>query len=324
MEHRHPTSHPAHRDSPPAARGPLHDPWVLAALLATPLFFSTNLIVGRAVVDIVPPWSLAFWRWAIAVAMLLPFTALPLLRHRRLLRREWRRILLLGFLGMVLCGGNVYIALAHTSATNATLIYTTSTLMIVVLDALLKRRRLPAIQFGGSLAGFAGIALITVHGEPGRLLGLEFNVGDLGILVAAIGWAAYSLMLRQGPLTQLGGQTAFAANAIAGTVLLAPMALWEAAGGATTPATLEAWGAIAFLAIFPSVLAFGLFQFAIKAAGAPVTANFLYLMPVYGVLLAVLLLGEELHFYHGVGFVLILGGVILATRHREPFARPAD
>ncbi|RTL96522.1 DMT family transporter [Ancylobacter aquaticus] len=317
MEHRQDVSH----DSPP---GLLHDPWALAALLAMPLFFSTNLIVGRAVVDLVPPWSLAFWRWLLAAAVLLPLTAGALVRHRALLRREWARILLLGCLGMVLCGGNVYVALGHTTATNATLIYTTSTLMIVVLDALLKRRRLPAIQLIGSLAGFAGIALITVHGEPGRLLGLEFNSGDLGILVAAIAWAAYSLLLRQGPLTQLGGQTAFAANALAGTLLLAPLALWEAASGATTPATLEAWGAIAFLAIFPSVLAFGLFQFAIKTAGAPVTANFLYLMPVYGVLLAVLLLGEELHLYHGVGFVLILGGVILATRRREPLARPAD
>jgi drug/metabolite transporter (DMT)-like permease len=312
------------RDSPPAATGLAHDPWAIAALLAMPLFFSTNLIVGRAVAELVPPWSLAFWRWLLAVAILLPLTAGALLRHRELLRREWWRVLLLGFFGMVLCGGNVYVALRHTTAANATLIYTTATLMIVVLDALLKRQRLPAIQLVGSLAGFAGIALIAVHGEVGRLLGLEFNSGDLGIFVAAVAWAIYSLMLRQGPLTQLGGQTAFAANAIAGTLLLAPLALWEAASGAATPWTLEAWGSIAFLAIFPSVLAFGLFQYAIKVAGAPVTANVLYLMPVYGVLLAVLLLGEELHLYHAVGFVLILGGVILATRRREPAPRPAD
>lgn len=312
------------RDSPPAAPGLAHDPWALAALLAMPLFFSTNLIVGRAVADVVPPWSLAFWRWLLAVAILLPLTAGALMRHRALLRREWWRVLLLGFLGMVMCGGNVYVALKHTTATNATLIYTTATLMIVVLDALLKRQRLPAMQLAGSLAGFAGIALIAVHGEPGRLLGFQFNSGDLGILAAAIAWAVYSLMLRQGPLTQLGGQTAFAANVLAGTLLLAPLALWEAAGGATTPLTLEAWGAIAFLALVPSVLAFGLFQFAIRTAGAPVTANFLYLMPVYGVLLAVLLLGEELHLYHGLGFVLILGGVILATRRKEPSPRPAD
>ncbi|WP_425107458.1 DMT family transporter [Ancylobacter sp.] len=312
------------RDSPPAAPGLAHDPWAIAALLAMPLFFSTNLIVGRAVAELVPPWSLAFWRWLLAVAILLPLTAGALLRHRELLRREWWRVLLLGFFGMVLCGGNVYVALRHTTAANATLIYTTATLMIVVLDALLKRQRLPAIQLIGSLAGFAGIALIAVHGELGRLLGLQFNSGDLGIFVAAVAWAIYSLMLRQGPLSQLGGQTAFAANAIAGTLLLAPLALWEAASGAATPWTLEAWGSIAFLAIFPSVLAFGLFQYAIKVAGAPVTANVLYLMPVYGVLLAVLLLGEELHLYHAAGFVLILGGVILATRRREPAPRPAD
>ncbi|WP_371346355.1 DMT family transporter [Ancylobacter sp. IITR112] len=320
MEHRS----ASRRDSPPAAPGLAHDPWALAALLAMPLFFSTNLIVGRAVADLVPPWSLAFWRWLLAAAVLLPLAAGGLMREREVLRRQWWRVLLLGFFGMVLCGGNVYVALRHTTATNATLIYTTSTLMIVVLDALLKRQRLPPIRLLGSLAGFAGIALIAVHGEPGRLLGLEFNSGDLGILLAAIAWATYSLMLRQGPLARLGGQTAFAATALAGALLLAPLALWEAASGAVPPATWEAWGAIAFLALFPSVLAFGLFQYAIKVAGAPVTANFLYLMPVYGVLLAVLLLGEELHLYHGVGFVLILGGVILATRRRAPAPRLAD
>ncbi|WP_428030287.1 DMT family transporter [Ancylobacter sp.] len=308
----------ARPDSPPSFT---HDPWAVLSLLAMPLFFSTNLIVGRAVVDVVPPWSLAFWRWLIAVAVLLPFTGGALLRHRHLLRREWWRILLLGCLGMVLCGGNVYVALKHTSATNATLIYTTSTIMVVILDALLKRRMLPIIQIVGSLAGFAGIALITVHGEPGRVLAMEFNIGDLGVLVAAIAWASYSLMLRQGPVSRLGGQTAFAANAIAGMLLLAPLALWETVNGAQQPATLEAWAAIVFLAIFPSVLAFGLFQYCVRVAGAPVTAMFLYLLPVYGVLMAVLLLGEELHLFHAAGFVLILGGVVLATR-RGPAPRP--
>lgn len=295
-----------------------HDPRALFALLAMPLFFSTNLIVGRAVVGVVPPWSLAFWRWSIAAAILLPIAGGALIRHRHVLRAQWRRLLVLGLLGMVLCGGNVYVALGHTTATNATLIYTTSTIMIVVLDSALRRQALPAVQLVGTLAGFAGIALITVHGEPGRLLGLHFNMGDFGILVASIAWAIYSLMLRDSPLTRLGGLTTFTANAIAGAVLLAPFALWEAMSGAPQPDSLEAWGAIVFLAIFPSVLAFTLFLFCVRTAGAPMTATFLYLMPVYGVLLAVLLLGEELHPYHAVGFVLILGGVILATRRRPP------
>jgi len=305
--------------SPPSLA---RDPRALAALLLMPLFFSTNLIIGRAVAGAVPPWSLAFWRWFIAVAILLPLTAATLIRFRRLLLDQWKRILLLGTLGMVLCGGNVYVALQSTTATNATLIYTTSTIMIVVLDALLARRRLSAIRLVGTVAGFAGIALITVHGEPGRLFGLHFNSGDLGILVAATSWAAYSLMLRNGPLNQMGPLPTFTANAVAGTALLAPFALWETASGAPFPTGWQAWGAIVFLAISPSVLAFGLYQYCVKVAGAPVTATFLYVMPVYGVLLAVLVLGEELHLYHLVGFVLILGGVILATRpERRP--RPA-
>lgn len=306
---------PAPGDSPsPAHISLARNPRALFALLAMPLFFATNLIVGRAVVGTVAPWSLAFWRWLFAVMMLLPFAAPTLIRYRHVLLAQWKQILLLGLLGMVLCGGNVYAALATTTATNATLIYTTSTIMIVVMDALLARRRLPLVQLLGTLAGFAGIALITVHGEPLRLMELQFNDGDLGILVAAISWAIYSLMLRDGPLTRMGGAATFTTVAIAGTALVAPLALWEAANGGVQPHGLEAWGAILFLAIFPSVLAFTLFLYCVRTAGAPVTANFLYTMPVYGVLLAVLLLGEELHLYHAVGFVLVLGGVVLATR----------
>jgi drug/metabolite transporter (DMT)-like permease len=312
---------PAPGDSPsPAHLSLARNPRALFALLAMPLFFATNLIVGRAVVGTVAPWSLAFWRWFFAAAMLLPFAIPALIGHRYLLAAQWKRILLLGLLGMVLCGGNVYAALETTTATNATLIYTTSTIMIVVMDAVLARRRLPLVQFIGTLAGFAGIALITVHGEPLRLMELEFNDGDLGILVAAVAWAAYSLMMRDGPLVRMGSVAIFATVAVAGTALLAPLALWEAANGGVQPHGLEAWSAIIFLAIFPSVLAFILFLYCVKVAGAPVTANFLYTLPVYGVLLAVLLLGEELHLYHAVGFVLVLGGVVLATY--RPAATP--
>lgn len=290
------------------------NPSAIAALLLTPLFFSMNLVVARASVSSISPWNLAFWRWLIAVLILLPFAVVAMQRHRAVLAAHWKQLIVLGFLVTVACGGNVYVGLQYTTATNATLIYTTSTIMVVVLDAMLARRRLPPGQIVGAIAGFLGIALITLHGEIGRLADLQFNVGDLSIFGAALAWAIYSLMVRKGPLMQIGAVPAFTAIAMVGTVLLVPPLFWENIHGGHAPSGVNAWLAVLTLALFPSVLAFILFQYCVKVAGAPVTAIFLYLLPVYGVLLAVALLGEELHLYHGVGFVLILGGVVLATR----------
>lgn len=306
---------PASPPSHPAPRMPLlSNPRAMAALLLMPLFFAVNLIVGRAAVESTSPWALAFWRWFLATAILLPFAANALWRQRDVLRAHWVEIAVLGGLVTLVAGGNVYLSLQHTSATNANLIYTTATIMIVVMDAMLARKALPPLQLAGAIAGFVGIALITVQGDPWRLIELEFNIGDLGILVAAVGWAAYSLMLRRHSLDSLGAVPAFTIIALAGVILVAPFMLVEAAQGGHAPEGWRGWGAVVLLATFPSVGAFTLYQYAIRVAGAPVTANFLYLMPVYGVAMAVLLLGEELHLYHLVGFVLILGGVVLATR----------
>ena len=99
-----------------------------------PLLFSSNLVLGRAVVGEVEPWTLAFFRWAIAFLLILPVTAAGIRRHGSELLAEWRRVALLGFLGMWICGALIYLALRYTSATNATLIYTTSSVMILLLD----------------------------------------------------------------------------------------------------------------------------------------------------------------------------------------------
>lgn len=296
-------------------RTPLRsNPRAIAALLVTPLLFSLNLVVARASVASISPWSLAFWRWLLAVAIMLPLAGAAMYRHRMVLKAEWKQVFILGFLLTVVCGGNVYYGLQYTTATNATLIYTTSTIMVVVLDAMLARRPLPAGQIIGAIAGFAGIALITLHGELGRLVELQFNIGDLSVFGGALAWAIYTLMIRKGPLVQIGAIPAFAAIAIAGTLLLVPPTLWESFHGGHGPVGMHAWLAVLALAIFPSVLALILFQYSVKVAGAPVTAMYLYLLPIYGILMAVVMLGEELHLYHLVGFVLVLGGVALASR----------
>ncbi len=286
---------------------------VYALLALMPLFFVSNLVIGRAAVAYVEPWTLAFWRWALAAAILLPFAGPGIAAAAVNVRAAWREIVALGFLGMILCGGLVYVGLKTTTATHGALIYASSSIMIVLLDAAAYRKPVSPATLLGALIGFTGVAVIVLEGELGRLIHLELNSGDLVIAVSAFSWAVYSALLKRERLARLGTLPLFAMIALAGSALLVPPMLFEVVALGAFPSGLKAWAMIVALAIFPSVLAFGLYQYGVKQVGPSVTGVYLYLLPPFGVVMAWLTLGERLHPYHAVGMVLILAGVVLAT-----------
>jgi drug/metabolite transporter (DMT)-like permease len=286
---------------------------VYALLALMPLFFVSNLVIGRAAVAYAEPWTLAFWRWALAAAMVLPFAWGGIAAAWGDVRAAWREIVALGFLGMILCGGLVYEGLKSTTATHGALIYASSSIMIVLLDAAAYRKPVSLSTLFGALIGFIGVAVIVLEGELGRLIHLELNSGDLVIAVSAFSWAVYSVLLKRERLARLGTLPLFAMTALTGSVLLVPPMLYEVVALGAFPSGLKAWAMIGALAIFPSVLAFGLFQYGVKRVGPSVTGVYLYLLPLFGAALAWLMLGERLHPYHGVGMLLILAGVVLAT-----------
>lgn len=294
---------------------------IYALLFAMPLFFVSNLIIGRAVTHAVEPGTLAFWRWFLASLMLLPFAARGFFPQIARFRAVLKELLWLGVLGMVICGAGVYLSLRYTTASNGALIYTSSSILIVVFEALFFRERLSAARLAGALIGFAGVAVIILHGELSRLLTWQYNVGDIGIAICAAAWAVYSLILKREKLRALPTLPLFFAITLAGSATVAPIMLFELFAHGAFPHGQKQWLAIFALALFPSVIAFGLYQILVKFAGPSLTGMSLYLLPVYGVALAVLTLGEELYAYHAIGLALVLGGIVLAT---EPFKkRPA-
>jgi drug/metabolite transporter (DMT)-like permease len=294
-----------------------------AILAAMPLFFVSNLIIGRPAVETVPPWTLAALRWTFACLILAPF-ALPAARmHAATLIAKWKLITFLGFLGMWICGGIVYVALQYTTATHGTLIYTASPVIVVLLGAVLARRPLPLGQMIGVLLGVAGVFTIVLEGQPAAILTHHFNVGDLWFVFAAIAWAIYSLLLKNAALQTVPTLALFFVIALAGAVLLIPCMiaeLWLIGG---FPSTVRAWASIAGIVIFASVLSFSTYQYGIKKVGPALTSIFLYLLPVYGIALAVIFLGEAFRPYHAVGLVLVLGGIVLATAPSFPKRRKA-
>ncbi len=293
----------------------------IAVMIATPLFFSTNLIFGRGVVGEVAPFTLALIRWSAVALALAPFAFREREAVRILLARHAPFLLLLGLLGMWICGALVYLALENTTATNGTLIYTTSPVFIILIDSLRNRRRVGLRQAAGSALALSGIVTIVLRGHPAALFELGFNGGDLIFVGAAISWALYSLLLRSPRVGGLPNLALLPLIAASGACLLLPFAAWEFTSGQSMPATANAWAGIAGIVIFASLLAFLGFQFGIRRLGAPTAGVFMYLMPAYGVGMAVLFLGEEFRAFHALGIVLVMGGVVLATLPATMFSR---
>lgn len=285
----------------------------IAIMVLMPLFFSSNMIIGRGATDAVEPFTLAFFRWFGALLLLLPFAAPGMVNIRQAVNRDSMTILFLGFLGMWVCGAMVYVALDYTSATNGTLIYTTSPVMILLMEARMRGRPVTIRQAIGSVAAFLGVAVIVLKGDPGALLRLSFNIGDLIILACAFAWAVYSVKLKQDYLQALPTMPLFAMIVAAGSLILLPFMVWEIVLTDRFPVTMQAWMSIAGLVVFSSVLSYAAYQFGVKRFGPSTTGMMLYLLPAYGVVLAIIFLGETLQAFHVVGFALILPGVVLAT-----------
>ncbi|MCO5733750.1 DMT family transporter [Rhizobium sp. SSA_523] len=288
--------------------------WLLFVL--APLFFSTNLIFGRGITGDIGPFITAFLRWFGATLLIL-----PLIWHDRracldLVRRHTLLWLVLGILGMGICGGFVYWALTKTTASNATLIYTTSSLFILLFQCLFQGRRLRLAEICGMAIAFAGVATIVLKGEPAQLLAITFNIGDLGVLLAAVAFALYSMLLRKPSIAAMRPLSLFGLLAASGAIVLFPPALVEFLSGAPVPDSASDWLKLAGIIAFASLAAFYCFQHSVRVFGPAQAGVTLYLMPPISILLAILFLGEAFQSYHAAGIVLVMGGVFLATAPR--------
>ncbi|SMC67787.1 DMT family transporter [Rhizobium sp. RU36D] len=281
-----------------------------------PVFFSSNLIFGRGITGDIAPFTTAFIRWAGSALIILPFvyadrrTAIAFVRDHTLL---W---LWLGILGMGICGGFVYWALTLTSASNATLIYTTSSLFIILLQWMFQGRPISLRELAGMVIAFAGVAVIVLKGSLAALAALTFNIGDLGILVAAIAFALYSLALRNPAMKEIAPLPLFGLLAISGAVVLLPPALYEVLTGGLLPDSPSDWWKLGGIILFASLAAFYCFQHAVRVFGPAMAGVTLYLMPPISIVMAVVFLGETFHTYHAAGIILVMGGVLLASLPR--------
>jgi drug/metabolite transporter (DMT)-like permease len=285
-------------------------PYLLVTL--APLFWSGNFVLGRALGDTIPPIALSFWRWALALLIVLPFTLPSVLAQAGLIRRHLVVLVLLGFLGVANFNTFVYLGLQSTTATNAVLLQSTTPVLIVGLSFVLLGERISSRQAAGILVSLAGVGAIVLEGDAARLADLSLNRGDLWVLAAVLTWALYSVCLRWRPV-QIEPLVLLTTTIAAGVVLLLPLYLWDLSRGGGFAVNATSLGAITYVALFPSVLAYVFWNRAVAELGANRTGQFLHLMPVFGTLLAMVLLGERMRGYHLVGIALIGAGIWLAA-----------
>ncbi|MDX9706022.1 MAG: DMT family transporter [Azospira sp.] len=285
-------------------------PYLLLTLTA--LFWSGNMVIGRAVRGDVPPMALAFWRWTIALLLVLPL-ALPHLRAQwPLLKKGWRPVLVLGVLGVGSYNTLAYIALQYTAATNALLLNSFIPVATIALSWLFLKKHLRRVEALGVALSLVGVATIVLRGNPATLGTLAFNIGDLWMLGAVLVWAIYTIGLQWRP-AGVHPMLMLAALTAVGVAVLIPAYAWELASGRHINLHGGSLAAILYVGIFPSFLGYIFYNRAVGEVGASKGSLFIHLMPVFGTLLSAIFLAEIPLWYHYAGIVMIFAGIGLTT-----------
>ena len=276
------------------------------------LFWSGNWIAGRALRDAFDPVSLNFWRWVVATVALAPF-ALPALRGKGpLIRRHAAVLALLAFTGVALFQSLVYLGLRSTLAVNAVLLNSSLPLFMLLCSWVIERERASPRQIAGMLISLAGILVILSRGDPGALLNLELHAGDVWILLAMPVWGIYSVLLKRRP-PGLGGLEFLFVISLAGVLMLAPAAALQALQAPPRMPNTAELLAVLYMGLAASVFAFICWNRGVAVVGANAAGFTVHLLPAFGTLLAILILGEAFAGFHAIGIATILAGVLLAT-----------
>jgi drug/metabolite transporter (DMT)-like permease len=281
-------------------------------LVCTSLFWAGNWVIARGLQGQMSPVAMAFWRWFGAFLILLPFVVRPIVSEWPLLRRSWRLLAFLAVTGVSTFNTLSYTGLKYTTATNGVLLNSIIPILIIVITVVFLRERISAGQFLGVAVSLAGVLMIIGQGELDALIGLRLNPGDLWVLGAMLCWAVYTIFLRWRP-AGLSSRAFTGAVVAIGVALLIPVFVWDYGVGSRTQWNAATLAAVAYFAIFPSVLAYFFWNAAVARVGGQRAGTFIHLMPVFGALLASLFLGEALLWYHFVGAALIFSGIFVAS-----------
>ncbi len=286
-----------------------NQPYLLLSL--TSLFWAGNIVLGRYVAGHVPPMTLSCVRWIGAFLILWPFAREHLRRDWPALRARLPLMVLLSATGFAINNALSYWALQYTQALNALLIQSSGPLF-VALWSLVFGVRLTWAQLAGIAISLTGVLTIILRGDFAALAGIHFNKGDVMFAGALLAFGLYSALMPRRPVTDQLSLISFTTGC--GAALLLPFSVWEISTGFTLQYDLLTIVTLVYVVIFPSTLAYLFFNRGIALIGPNRAAPFFHLVPVFGSVMAILLLGEEPRLFHLAGYALVLAGVVIASR----------
>ncbi|MBS0317846.1 MAG: DMT family transporter [Proteobacteria bacterium] len=287
-----------------------------ALIFIVPALWSVNYLIARWAPGVIAPNLLAGERWLMAGAAFCVIYRSELWAQRRAVLADWRHMLVLGALGMWICGAWVYLGGQTTSATNIALIYSLSPVMIVVVSRLWLKESFSLLQGCGVALALAGVVHVVLKGEWTALARVHWAIGDAWILAATLSWTFFSILLKRWT-TPLSDGARLAAISLAGVLVILPFAAWEAAT-APGPAFSRAGFELALAgAVLPGYAAYLAYSWMLRELGAARVSVVLYLGPLYAAVMAWLVLGEPIHAYHAVGLALVLPGIYLVNRQPD-------
>jgi len=277
------------------------------------LFWAGNWVLGRALRDAFDPVALNFYRWAIAVVVLAPFALPGLAARRGVIRRHAGLLALLALLGVSVFQSLIYLGLQSTTAVNAVLINCAGPLFILLCAWVLDRERATLRQAAGLVVSVVGILVILSRGEPARLLELRLHAGDAWIVLAIAIWGVYSVLLKRRP-AELGGLQFLFVLSVAGVLFLAPAYAVQVLHAPPRAPSAAELGGVLYVGLAASVAAFLCWNRGVEIVGPNAAGFTLYLLPIFGTLLAIAFLGETFGAFQAAGIATIVAGVILATK----------
>lgn len=290
----------------------LEQPYLL--LVLAPLFWGGNFVAAKLVVGEIDPFLLLAARCVGATLFILPFSWPYLKADWSIIRRSWPLLMGYGALGYALFNVLVYVGLTTTTAVNSAIEQAALPMLIMAANFVIFRVRATWLQILGVLVAIFGVILVATHGNPLRLLIMDINIGDGLIILACLTYTAYTLALRFRPDVHLMSfmAVAFAGAAITGLVML--QFLGGGLGQFTTlaHASPKVWGVILYVMIFPSMFSQLFYARGVELVGPNRAAPSHNLIPVFGALGSVLVLGERLERYHYLAAIIIVGGIVLA------------
>jgi len=285
-------------------------------LILTTIFWSGNFIVGKAASMFqIPPFSLNFYRWFFAGLILLPFTYKEIINKKKYILKNLGFFIILGITSITIFNSIVYFSLYYTQVISGILMISTIPVWIIFISSILNIEKTNIFQILGVILSLTGVIFIITKADINLIKNLDFNKGDLSMVVAMFSWAIYSALLKRKKY-KISQISLLEVVIICGLIFLAPIYFIEMSMGKLIILEKPFYLTLAYVVIFPGLAAFFFWIKGISIIGANRAGIFLHLMPIFGAIMAMVIFDEKFMYYHFLGAIFIIAGITLSNKKK--------